>query len=111
MAESGLKYDKIEGVDVGVIHREESYVHTLMRGRGVYMPLEEKFLFVENKPRGPKSRMLGTTNHAKYRVRPDGTYGISLIFDPKEKFMPETLIAEVRECHKAIVKHYKNTQK
>lgn len=74
----------------------------VMRGKALFDDEASDFKFVENEPRGPRSQEVGRTNHSRFVRRPDGNYTITLRCNGNEKYLQETLVAEVREIVKSI---------
>ena len=66
-----------------------------MSGRILVNTIERCSLFVQNKPRGPRSVEIMRTNHARMVRRPNGKYSISIQFSPEEFHISEQLMLEI----------------
>lgn len=85
------------------IHSVEDPELRVMRGKAMYDSVDEDFKFVENPPCGARSKEVGRTIHGRMVQRPDGNYTITLrAFDPKMKYMRETLVGEVNTLLRLI---------
>lgn len=71
--------------------------HRLLHGRALLNPEESRMTFVENSPRGPRSKQIARGQHSSLLRKPDGTYIITLRFNVMEKYVGSALLAEVRE--------------
>ena len=74
----------------------------VMRGKALLDVAAADFKFVENAPRGPRSIEIGRTVHSRFVRRPDGCYTLTFRVDANERFLRESLIAEVAEFCKVI---------
>ena len=70
-----------------------------MSGKGMLISGSNKFLFVQNQPRGPRSRLLKVSEHGRFREGTKGDYLITFRFTADERFgsfIKEELISELR---------------
>lgn len=74
----------------------------VMRGKALLDVTAADFKFVENEPRGPRSVEVGRTTHSRFVRRPDEGYTITFRVNAGEKFLRESLTAEVAELVKVI---------
>lgn len=65
-------------------------------GRIIINAIESETTFSENEPRGPRSVEVTREKHCRCVRRPDGNYTLTFRFDPSEKFVTESLVAEIR---------------
>lgn len=74
----------------------------VMRGKALLDVTAADFKFVENEPRGPRSVEVGRTTHSRFVRRPDEGYTITFRVNAGEKFLRESLTAEIAELVKVI---------
>ena len=74
----------------------------VMRGKALLDEECADFNFVENGPRGPRSIEIGRTTHSRFVRRPDGAYTITLRCTGTEKYLRESLVAEIGDIVKSI---------
>lgn len=74
----------------------------VMRGKALLDVTAADFKFVENEPRGPRSVEVGRTMHSRFVRRPDEGYTITFRVNAGEKFLRESLTAEIAELVKVI---------
>lgn len=74
----------------------------VMRGKALLDAAVSDFKFVENEPRGPRSVEVGRTSHSRFVRRPDEGYTITFRVQAGEKYLRESLTAEVAELVKVI---------
>lgn len=72
----------------------------LLRGKALLNEDESRLTFIQNTPRGARSVEVGRSGHSRIVRRPDGLYTLTFRFDVKEKFLKESLLAEIREVVK-----------
>lgn len=65
-------------------------------GRIIINAIESETTFSENEPRGPRSVEVSRDKHCRCVRRPDGDYTLTFRFNPTEKFVTESLVAEIR---------------
>lgn len=93
------KSEKLNSVNLEVIHREEDYKDSPMTGKGLFVSGSNQFLFVQNQPRGRRSRLLKVSDHGRLREGTTGDYLITFRFTAEERFgafIKEELISELR---------------
>lgn len=69
---------------------------TLLHGKALLNETESRFIFMQNKPRGPRSIEVGRSEHCRLVRRPDGLYTLTFRFDSNEKYVSEQLLTELR---------------
>ena len=74
----------------------------VMRGKALLDVTAEDFKFVENEPRGPRSVEIGRTAHSRFVRRADEGYTITFRVTAGDKFLRESLTAEVAEVVKLV---------
>ena len=72
----------------------------ILNGRALLNSVESRLMFVHNPPRGPRSKEVGRTKHARIVRRPDGLYTVTIRFDAREKLILSALLSEVRRLQK-----------
>lgn len=75
----------------------------VLNGRGLLNQFEHRFTFVQNEPRGARSREVGRTKHSRIVCRPDGRYTATLRFDACEPQLLSAILAEVRRVVKYAI--------
>lgn len=75
----------------------------VMRGKALLNENETEFTFVEERPRGPRSKEVHRTMHGRCVRRPDGMYTITFRVDGSERWLREFLVTEVGEVVAAIL--------
>ena len=96
----GSSYRKYSDYSLEMQSREEPDM-VVIHGKGLLNAHEQRFTFVQNPKRGPRSTEIGRTSHSRSVRRPDGLYTVTFRFDAGEKLLLPALLAEVR----AVVKH------
>ena len=91
--------------NVSVYSRTPVASGKIMSGRALFSQEEERFAFVENPKRTNRSKLVLASGHASLRARQDGTYSINVVFTPKERYVKESLISEVRDLSNAAIAH------
>lgn len=97
-----IKKQKFESVCVDVFSTLDDVDKRLIRGRAIVDNEDSRVTIVQNEPRGPRSKEIGRTLHARVVRRPDGGYTATFRCRPKEKWRVEMLINEAREVGKII---------
>lgn len=97
-----IKKQKFEGVCVDVFSTLDDVDRRLIRGRAIVDNEDSRVTIVQNEPRGPRSKEIGRTLHARVVRRPDGGYTATFRCRAKEKWRVEMLINEAREVGKII---------
>lgn len=97
-----IKKQKFEGVCVDVFSTLDDVDKRLIRGRAIVDNDDSRVTIVQNEPRGPRSKEIGRTFHARVVRRPDGGYTATFRCQPGEKWRTEMLINESREIGKII---------
>ncbi len=94
------KYKRFSDYSLEMMSQDDPNM-TVLRGKGLLNQQENRFIFVQNPPRGPRSVEVGRTAHSRTVRRPDGFYTVTFRFDSGEKQILAALLAEVR----AVVKN------
>lgn len=97
-----IKKQKFERVCVDVFSTLDDVDKRLIRGRAIVDNEDSRVTIVQNEPRGPRSKEIGRTLHARVVRRPDGGYTATFRCRPREKWRAEMLISEAREVGKII---------
>lgn len=74
----------------------------VLRGKALYNGHEKEMTFVENMPRGPRSKEIGRTAHSRMVRRPDGMYTVTFRVDAGTKYLRQQMIVEVSDLVKMI---------
>lgn len=104
--ENNLKrtYSRFTDYSLKVLSVNEQPTNRKISGRVVILPEESEATIIENAPRGPRSIEIGRSINSRLVKRHDGKFTMTLRFDPSEKYILSTLIAQVRELvSKAIL--------
>lgn len=104
MSEEKRNYKRWSDVNLELMHREgvDPNMHVLS-GRGLLNQHEQRFMFIQNEPRGPRSVEVGRTKHCRIVRRPDGKYTATLRFGAGESQILAALLAEVRRVTKYAI--------
>lgn len=102
---------KRENLDVSILTQRGAPHMRVMNGKALLDEESKDMKFVENAPRGERSVEVGRTAHSRYVRRPDGKYTITLRLDGSNKYLRETLTAEVAEIAKDITADYKQMKR
>ena len=102
---------KRENLDVSILTQRGAPHMRVMNGKALLDEESKDMKFVENAPRGERSVEVGRTAHSRYVRRPDGMYTITLRLDGSNKYLRETLTAEVAEIAKDITADYKQMKR
>lgn len=97
-----IKKQKFEGVCVDVFSTLDDVDKRLIRGRAIVDNEDSRVTIVQNEQRGPRSKEIFRTLHARVVRRPDGGYTATFRCEPREKWRTEMLINEAREIGKII---------
>lgn len=93
----GISRETHKKIDVEIYKREESIDRRIVGGKALLDVEKQELLFVQNKARGPRSREIARTWHARMVRRPDGEYTATFRFHPSEHQVRFEMIAEIRE--------------
>lgn len=94
-----FNYARLTGMSVEMQTQEQRNM-VLLRGKALLNEEESRLTFIQNTPRGARSVEVGRSGHSRIVRRPDGLYTLTFRFDVKEKFLKESLLAEIREVVK-----------
>lgn len=109
MENSDYVFSKLEDMTVSMQTQEQKNM-TVLRGKALLNECEQRFTFIQNKPRGKRSVEIGRSDHSRIVRRPDGLYTLTFRFSANEKFLKELLLSEIREVVK-LAKEDSETQK
>lgn len=96
MVRKSFTYTKLTNMTVGMESQEERNLQVL-HGKAMLNEAENRLVFVQNTPRGPRSRELMRTTHSRLVRRPDGDYTLTFRFSPLEQNLRTTLVSEMIE--------------
>lgn len=103
----GRVYNGYSGMNVDMYALEGAETkHCLLNGRALLNPERRTLAFVQNTPRGPRSKEVGRTEHGRYVCRPDGMYTLTMRFAANERNLREQLISEIRQVVTGAVNHW-----
>lgn len=94
MVRKSFTYTKLTNMTVGMESQEERNLQVL-HGKALLNEAENRLVFVQNTPRGPRSRELMRTAHSRLVRRPDGDYTLTFRFSPMEHNLQTTLVSEM----------------
>lgn len=94
-----FNYARLTGMSVEMQTQKQRNM-VLLRGKALLNEDESRLTFIQNTPRGARSVEVGRSGHSRIVRRPDGLYTLTFRFDVKEKFLKESLLAEIREVVK-----------
>lgn len=97
-----IKKKKFERMTLDVFTLLDDVDGRLFRGRALIDSAECRCTMVQNEPRGPRSKEIGRTMHARVVRRPDGGYTATFRCQPGEKYRSEMLMNEAREVGKIM---------
>lgn len=92
------------------VHAQREAQGRLLRGRAVLTPEEAEMVFVENEPRGARSKEVARGAHYRMVRRPDGYFTLTIRFEVKEKYLSQVLQSETREAVLKAIDNAKRTQ-
>lgn len=91
-------YKRYTDFSIDMYTRTEEQQHQLLRGRALLSPEKGEMAFVENTPRGARSKEVMRTPHARMVRRPDGLYTVTFAcLEAGELNLREQMLAEVRK--------------
>lgn len=103
MEERKFKYRRLPDMAVELNAQEDTLL-TVLRGKAVLNEEGRHMIFMQNEPRGPRSREIYRAGHGILRRRPDGGYTITVRFGAEEKMLLPTIVAEARNMVKEAIK-------
>lgn len=104
MEEKDFKWHKPKVEDVSIYANGDQIDGRLLRGRAVYNEPDQRLTIVENSPRTKRSVEVGRGAHGRCVRRPDGNYTYTFHFTLKEKYLVQTLQAELRDVVNGLLK-------
>ncbi|MCR5423596.1 MAG: hypothetical protein K6E93_02400 [Bacteroidales bacterium] len=89
-------YKRFTDVCVDMYTRDNSIEMRTLNGRLFFNSAKGEILFIQNTPRGPRSKEVGRTVHSRYVRRPDGDYTVTFHFSAYEQRLQQKLLEEVK---------------
>lgn len=89
-------YQKFSDYTVKVLSREKTSTRRQFGAKATIIPDDGEVWLVENRPRGPQSKEVARSLHARMVRRVDGNYTLTMRFDADEKQIREKLLGETR---------------
>lgn len=102
MEESNFVYSKMTDMSVEMKSQERRDMVTL-HGKALLNEEENRFIFLQNPPRGARSVEVARTAHARMVRTPRGTYTLTFRFDGRERWLRESLIAEINDVFRNTI--------
>ena len=103
-------YKKYTGMTVCMQSQKDNNLKVL-HGRAVVDVSDWKMLFLQNRPRGPRSVEVWRTPHSRSVHRPDGRYTLTFRFTPDEPHLHKTLVSEMRQALNSIIPNRQKNRK
>lgn len=95
-----IEPEKLEDYNVALYKRQESIDRQIVGGKLLLWSSEKEITFVQNPPRGERSKEIGRTPHARIVRLKSGHYSIRLRFAADERQIGYQLLAEIRNLNK-----------
>lgn len=89
-------YTRLTGITVGMQTQEERNLQ-MLRGKMLLNEEENRLLFVQNRPRGPRSKEILRTAHSRLVRRNDGDYTLTFRFAADECDVMQALVEEMMD--------------
>lgn len=87
-------YRSIPNMTVGMQSQQDRNLQ-LLRGKVLLNEAESRLLFVQNKPRGPRSKEVMRTQHSRLVMTPQGSFTLTFRFSPLERDLRKSLVDEM----------------
>lgn len=97
MESNEFVYSKLSDMSVTLKTQPQKNM-TLLRGKAVINEEDKNMMFLQNEPRGPRSKEVWRTEHSRVVVRPDGDYTLTFRFSKGMPYLKSVLIAELRDA-------------
>lgn len=94
MVKEKFSYKSIPNITVGMQSQEDRNLQVL-HGKALLNEKENRMLFIQNKPRGPRSQEVMRTAHSRLVVTPHGNYTLTFRFSPNESDLKSILMSEM----------------
>ncbi len=94
-------YTELDNMSVALKTQEQLNL-TMLHGKALVNKESRHMTFIQNSPRGPRSSEVCRTDHGRVVRRPDGKYTLTIRFDGEEKYLGETLMAELRNVVRMV---------
>ncbi len=96
METNSFTYTKLTDMTVGMQSQEDRNLQVL-HGRVLLNEKENRMLFMQNPPRGPRSQEVMRTAHSRLVLTPHGNYTLTFRFSPLEKDLHSILVGEMEK--------------
>ena len=80
-----------------ILQSQNDYNLEVLRGKVIINEDDFRVLFIQNKPRGPRSAEVMRTKHARLVKRPDGAFTLTFRFTREEYGVGQQMIDELRK--------------
>ena len=100
MVTNNFTYAKLTDMTVGIQSQPNRNLQ-LLRGKALLNEAENRLIFVQNTPRGPRSREMMRTSHSRLVQTPQGSCTLTFRFWPSEKGVWDKLVGEMVEVRAA----------
>lgn len=89
-----FSYKSIPNMTVGMQSQQDRNLQVL-HGKVLLNEVENRLLFVQNTPRGPRSQEVMRTAHSRLVQTPQGRYTLTFRFSPNETDLKKMLLEEM----------------
>ena len=94
METNSFTYTKLTNMTVGMQSQQDSNLQVL-HGKVLLNEEENRLLFMQNTPRGPRSQEVMRTAHSRLVQTPQGRYTLTFRFSPNETDLRKMLLEEM----------------
>ena len=94
MRKSNFSYKSIPNMTVGMQSQQDCNLQVL-HGKVLLNEEENRLLFMQNTPRGPRSHEVMRTAHSRMVQTPKGGYTLTFRFSPNETDLKKMLLEEM----------------
>ncbi len=91
-----FSYKSIPNMTVGMQSQQDSNLQVL-HGKVLLNEEENRLLFMQNTPRGPRSQEVMRTAHSRLVQTPQGRYTLTFRFSPNESDLQSILMSEMEK--------------
>ena len=109
MKKEQFVYTRLTDMTVGIQSQPDCNLQ-LLRGKALLNEKENRMLFVQNTPRGPRSEQMMRTSHSRLVRTPQGSCTLTFRFWPTEKGVWDKLVDEMIEVRTANETEFINNQ-
>ena len=103
-------YKRITDICVDMYTNDNAVEKRALRGKVFLNSEKGEIAFLQNKPRGQRSVEVGRTPHSRSVRRPDGDYTVTFRINARERYLRETLLAELRSLVTLILSDSHHTK-